>query len=443
MKIPAINLNLVNFKGSTPNTQVQYGVGQRGNLAPLASDTVNFTGKVPDGSKAAKKAAKVVEECISGLPAGKVLNQKAYPDFNYSIAMELKRESEFPMSHVRLCYDKYLDKYVADSNNKDRIIHDLKYRVKEADSIEEKLISEADNNKKKAKAKGELPYLQRVAEARELLSDIIGNRVVMRDASKKAVGTVLHNIAKLVRGEDLMITSIEVYRPVISGIPENILKKYQKELGIKLTDKELKAMKRTDYFSYAWESDIKKLAEACREKNPDLVVEYGKDRPNGYQAIHLNYTLADDKKSKGECQIMGVDIEELKDAVEDAIYKAKCGKKVVPPRVIDFLEKSDDPKAKLLLEKVTDLLNRLKPLSEKEKEAALIAMMTDYTRWAYIGQRLKAILPYNRKVSESFLVAPQEILDRGLGFNQLKPLVKAASDAKKMYKKAMEAKSKN
>jgi len=34
-------------------------------------------------------------------------------------------------------------------------------------------------------------------------------------------------------------------------------------------------------------------------------------------------------------------------------------------------------------------------------------------------------MEYNKKVSEQFLVAPKEILDRGLGFNQLAILARA------------------
>ena len=153
--------------------------------------------------------------------------------------------------------------------------------------------------------------------------------------------------------------------------------------------------------------------------------------------MHQSYRLPDG--STGEEQVMLKSVELLKD-IEDVIYKAKGNKSIISKRVKEFLENSDTPKAKMLLSKITELERRIAPLGD-ENETALVAMVDDYTRWAYVGQALKDLPKFKKTATEQFLVAPKELLARGLGFNQLKPYVKAIADANKMFKDAQKAKS--
>ena len=189
-----------------------------------------------------------------------------------------------------------------------------------------------------------------------------------------------------------------------------------------------------DFFSLASRDSINSYADTCRKRFSNLEVSYGKDRPNGYIAMHQNYKLPDG--STGEEQTMLKSVEILKD-IEDVIYKAKGSKPVISKRVKEFLSNSDSPKAKMLLSKITELERRIAPLGDEE-ETALIAMVDEYTRWAYVGQALKDLPKFKKTATDKFLVAPQELLDKGLGFNQLKPYVKAIADANKMFKEAQQ-----
>ncbi len=439
MKIPAINLNVVNFRANAQNTAPQY-VATYGNLAPLAQDTVNFTGgKSPNVAKVAKKAAKEVaetaEKTVNGLRADKVLDKKAYPDFNYNIAIELERGAEVPMAYRRSIKELYYRRFVSPKDAPEtprRFIAGLKYRIKGAPQIADKLIAVADNLKKKAKEVGDDFGVYSIRDAKALLGDILGDRTVLNVFSKKAGATALATSEQILKDGKQILTEIEVYAPVITSIPDHILTKYEKELGIKLMPKDIKMITQPDFFCMATRDSINSLATTARKKYSKLSVDYGKDRANGYIAMHQNYKLPDG--STGEEQTMLKSVEILKD-IEDVIYKAKGSKPVISKRVREFLSNSDSPKAKMLLSKITELERRIAPLGD-EKETALVAMVDEYTRWAYVGQALKDLPKFRKTATDKFLVAPQELLDKGLGFNQLKPYVKAIADANKMFKEA-------
>lgn len=438
MKIPAINLNVVNFRANAQNTTPQYSTTP-GNLAPLSRDTVNFTGKTLDVGKGAKKVVKAVEETaeqtLNGLRSDKVLSENAYPDFNYAIALDLHSRSEVPMAYRKSIKDQYYRKYLVDKNNPDnpkRFISTLRYRIKGAPQIADKLMAVADDIKKKANEIGDDFGVYSMRDAKALLGDILGDRTVLNIFSKKAGATTLATSEQMVKDGKQILTEIEVYAPVITSIPDHILTKYEKELGIKLMPKDIKMITQPDFFCMATRDSINSLATTARKKYSKLSVDYGKDRANGYIAMHQNYRLPDG--STGEDQTILKSVEILKD-IEDVIYKAKGNKSVISKRVKDFLEASDSPKAKELLKKITELERRLKPLGN-EKETALIAMVDEYTRWAYIGQALKDLPKFAKTATDKFLVAPKELLERGLGFNQLKPYVKAIADANKMFKEA-------
>lgn len=376
------------------------------NLAPLARDTISFSGK----QKVLNEAVGAVVETVNGLRANKVAGGRI-DDFNYKMALELERSAEVPMGYFQNVMNKYFKKFVSTENGDDRIIQNLGFRIKTAEHIDEKLNSVGFRAKQKAIEKGEdLVFYTNKKDAAALIDDIIGGRIVLRDSSRKSVKKVLQILGQIVKDGKFKVKEIESFRPLISSVPEWVQKGYQKDLGIKLDEKKIKAMTRPDFFNYADNKDITELADICRKKYPDLHVNSGKDLPNGYQAIHVNIILPDG--SKGEIQIMGRDIENFKDLLEDAVYKKKCNKKV------DY----------------APLDERLQPLADKNEEALQIAH-TDYTRWTYIGERLKAVESFAHKPREKFLTAPKSIKDRGLGYNQILPLARAA----KAEKKAQEA----
>jgi len=391
------NNNIFQFKKAQNPHMTSYA-----NLAPLAQDTVSFGATK---SKGLKKATEVVTEVAgNALRADKVKPKEKVGDFNYEMAFQLNREAQMPAGYVHNALMLYFKKFDSSYVQKDKQIQSITTRVKEPESIWEKLEGITAKMKGKAREHGEDVYLVSKEDANNMLGDVIGNRIVLRDGSKKTTKMVFDTLAQMVRDGRFKITEIEVYRPMVSAIPLDVLKGY-KRMGLDVDEKTLKAMRlNPDYLSYADSRDVSEFAEVCREFYPDLRVVNGQDLPNGYPAIHVGITLPDG--SKDELQIMDRYVETFKDLVEDDVYKAKGNKTVRHARMKE----------------------RLKPLGDPE-EKELMGRYVPYTRWTYIGQRLKALLwkpmEYNKKVSEQFLVAPKEILDRGLGFNQLAILARA------------------
>ena len=241
--------------------------------------------------------------------------------------------------------------------------------------------------------------------AKAEMGDIIGARITMRDGSKEAVKEVLDAIAAAVNDGKFRIKEIENYRPFITEIPKDIVKRFKKDLGIKLSDKEIQKITTTpEYFSYGSPVDLANFKGVCQKKYREIRA-IDKDLPTGYPAIHLAVELPNGYT--GEIQIIGRDVEALK-FLEDFYYKAKCKKRI----------------------EYTPLAERLQPL-RNENDFELHDRMLDYTRWAYVGQRLKGVISHTKKIDSKFLVADQYLLDRQLGFNQNVGLCNAAAEARK------------
>jgi len=141
------------------------------------------------------------------------------------------------------------------------------------------------------------------------------------------------------------------------------------------------------------------FAKACRIETPVF-----KSLKTGYPAIHLGIMTPEGYKA--ELQIMGCNVEALKE-IEDIYYKAKCGKHIPD-----------------------ELAERFTPLMPKTSVPEVQDLMVKYTRDAYLFERLKADKRFNSRVDTEFLVAPQELLDLGLGFNQTAPLIRKAKKNK-------------
>lgn len=404
-----LNKNFSFAQNNTKNNKSVQNSYMNSNLAPLSRDTVSF------GSKKIKKGVKVVEEIvegtINGLRKEKVKDGVTH-DFEFTVASALERDAVVPMGYFKDVMNQYFKKMVSEDMNSDKIIHHLGFRIKDEESIFEKMQTLGYKKTQEAIENGqEMFFLRGKEDAQALLGDIIGGRIVLRDDSKKAVKKVLGVLGDMVDDGVFKITKIESYRPVIDSIPDWVLKGYKTDLNMKFDDKQLKAMTKPDFFSYAASEDIATLAGIARKRFSGLDVNFGRDLPNGYQAMHINVELPDG--SIAEIQIMGRDVEIFKDLLEDDVYKRRCLKKV----------------------KYQPLHERLAPLVD-ENEKELQAAHVDYTRWVYIGQRLKAPKKYTSKIAEKFLTAPQSILDRGLGYNQITHLGHEAREYEKALKKA-------
>ena len=376
---------------------------QNSNIVPLNRDVVSFGGSK---DKVLKKVAETVTDIASGnkLRADKVTPDTKIADVNYGLAITLEKEAQIPMNYLRTTLNRYLGSLVSVDNRADRPIYDLGFRIKDRDSIAEKLESIAKKFTPEDAEPGQLVTITKEMAKAEM-GDIIGARITMRDGSKEAVKEVLDGLAAAVNDGKLRIKEIENYRPFVTEIPKDIVKRFKKDLGIKLSDKEIQKITTTpEYFSYGSPVDLANFKGVCKKKYREIKA-VDKDLPTGYPAIHLAVELPNGYT--GEIQIIGRDVEALK-FLEDFYYKAKCKKKI----------------------EHTPLAERLKPL-RNENDFELQDRMLDYTRWAYVGQRLKGVISHTKKIDSKFLVADQYILDRQLGFNQNVGLCNAAAEARK------------
>ena len=146
--------------------------------------------------------------------------------------------------------------------------------------------------------------------------DIVGARIVLGESSYASTGRVLNAIAQASKDGLLKIKQIEAHIPDEKRIP----------LGSSISD-----------FLYATDEQLKQLERATGAK---FITNVSK---SGYMGIHLDIELNDESICKnekfagycGEIQIMGRDVELLKD-VEDLCYKLKDNKGIVHEAYEDF-----------------------------------------------------------------------------------------------------------
>jgi hypothetical protein len=353
---------------------------------------VSFTSK----NKAVKKALNTASDLIKSAEVREDKQLEGSGIVPVSICQQLYRETIVPFGYFDSIMNKYFGKYVADANNPNRIIREVKTDHKKVTSVHEKLEAIAEKEKKRIEDAGGLYIFGGIEEARSQVKDLVRGCIVLRDSSKSSVKKVFQIFEKMLKdGVVSKFTEVENYYPVLDSVPDWVIRGYQKDLGIKLDNKKINAMTKFDSFSYPDLNDLKDFVSVAKKYNPNLEPLYGKDLENGYQGLHVNAELPDG--TIVEIQISGHDVHDLKTRIEDYIYKKRCKKKVKNPALEEVLE----------------------PLAD-EKEKALQAMHANYMRFAYIGQRLLPQLKFGEKHSHTrFLTAPKPILERGLGLNQL------------------------
>ena len=362
------------------------------NLRPLQSDTVSFGMK----DKIAKKALSKAKDLVRTAEVREDKQLEGSGIVPVSISQQLYKETIVPFGYFDNIMNKYFGKYVADANNPNRIIREIKTDHKKATSVHEKLEAIAEKEKGKIEEAGGLYKFGGIEEARSQVKDLVRGCIVLGDSSKLSVKKVLQIFRDMLKdGAVTKFTEVENYYPVLDSVPDWVIRGYQKDLGIKLDSKKIKAITKFDSFSYPDLNDLKDFVSFAKKYNPNLEPLYSKDLENGYQGLHVNAELPDG--TIVEIQISGHDVHDLKTKIEDFIYKKRCNKKVKNPALNEKLE----------------------PLADK-KEKALQVMHANYMRFAYVGQRLLPRLKYGEKHSHTrYLTAPKPILERGLGINQL------------------------
>lgn len=386
------NQNKINNYSQTKVSNNSLKTKSYPNLRPLASDTVSFSGRNKIANNALSKAKDLVR--TAEVREDKQLEGSGIVPM--SICQQLFKETIVPFGYFDNIMNKYFGKFVADANNPNRIIMEVKTDHKKVKNIHEKLEGIAEKEQKRIEEAGGLYIFGGIEEARINVKDLVRGCIVLRDSSKSSVKKVLQIFKEMLKdGAVTKFTEVENYYPVLDSFPDWVIKGYQKDLGIKLDDKKIKAITKFDSFSYPDLNDLKDFVSFAKKYNPNLEPLYGKDLENGYQGLHVNAELPDG--TIAEIQIYGHDVHDLKTRIEDKIYKKRCNKGVNNPALDVVLE----------------------PLADKS-EKPLQAMHANYMRFAYVGQRLLEPLEYGQKHSHTrFLTAPKPILDRGLGLNQL------------------------
>ena len=157
---------------------------------------------------------------------------------------------------------------------------------------------------------GQLPSTETHAGIKLYASDIVGARIVLREADTKYTKAVFNAIKAAVLDGKLKITTIENNVPDPEKLPK----------GQKLSD-----------YVYATDATLNSLKKAS---GADLITNKSK---SGYTAVHINVDFSDCDFAKrdprysgfkGEIQIIGREVEDLKE-IEDLCYKLKDNKNAI------------------------------------------------------------------------------------------------------------------
>ena len=273
-------------------------------LAPLQKDIVCF--------KANEKKPEIPEEnTFSGTPVtdaerarlarelGKIIKNESQCQF-------VSRNATVSEKNLKHILDYRLSEFIFDKKkNPDGPIMPIQTRVKTPESIKEKTMDAlADlilNNKEQFN-------VYEPEDIKKTIGDIVGARVTLRKSDKSETSKIIQRLIEAVEAGELKITKIENYVP--------------KEI-----DEDLK------YFN---EEDLEELAKAVnkrRKPNERAISVSNKSKSTGYMALHIDIDLSNrnyvekNNDYKGEIQIVGYDVEKLKD-VEDYCYKVKQGKDI-------------------------------------------------------------------------------------------------------------------
>ncbi len=270
--------NIVTGSNNSLNPNVSYK-----NLNQPAKDTVSFSG------------------------GEKILKTKTH-EITYDLAKKVYNNANEDLINIKWVLKKYLKPLIATNTTPENPICPekigLKYRIKGPESIREKATSRGITRMKDL----------------VLIGDIIGARVILRDAKKNSVEKILKQLSTAVRNGDLKLVEVENHYPV----PEA---------------------------SYATEKALKAIA---KEANLPVITEETK---SGYRAIHL--TAKTKHGYHAEIQIMGRDVEDLKE-IEDICYKIRCKKgvpakyRLIEEEVKPAIESLSKPNEKLYMRYIND-----------------------------------------------------------------------------------------
>ena len=204
----------------------------------------------------------------------------------YDLARQVVEDAKPDAQQLNYILRKTLSRYVASAKNPNGPIcaggRGLHVRVKTEDSLRDKLTKRG---------------IKTMYGARNV-GDLIGGRIVLRDSSPRHVDAILKALAKAHTQGIINICEIEKWTPRAGKMYKN-----DRDLG------------------YGTSKGLLELENAT-----GLISSVG-PQDSGYPAIHIG--IRTKNGFKAEIQIMGVDVEDLKD-IEDLGYKIRCGTPIPP-----------------------------------------------------------------------------------------------------------------
>ncbi|MBE7706246.1 MAG: hypothetical protein E7Z91_03265 [Cyanobacteria bacterium SIG30] len=249
--------------------------GIKGNLAPLQTDTITFSGKKetkPANIQIDQRADKQVDN------ENKFLYSRLKP-----VAKKIVENSEEYYENYRKTLEKiFKDCCKIRGKEAKNQVGTLYTNLKSQDSILVKLV------------RGNITTPD---EAKEKISDIIRARIVLQTGDKKESQVVFQRILNAIKKDELKLLKIKDY------VNRNT----------------------TGYLSTTY---MNKITEETRDKQTNAEVQQ-KQKSSGYIATHLIFQLKNGHKA--ELQIMGPNVALAKE-VEDVIYKIETSDKVLNPK---------------------------------------------------------------------------------------------------------------
>ncbi len=286
------------------------------------------------------------------------VGEKILPEGAKSVPFDLVKrvvqEAQADAQELTFILKKYLSKYVATSKNPEAPIIEGKrgihVRVKTENSLRDKLTAREITTMYGAKNVG----------------DVIGGRIVLRNSSPKEVDKILKAISDAHKQGALNIYEIEKWIPKAGKIYADT-----RDLG------------------YGSSKGLAELEKATGLKSSVA------PQDSGYPAIHIG--IKTKNGFKAEIQIMGVDVEDLKE-IEDLGYKIRCGKPI--PTLYNPMRSSLYPAFKVL------------------EENKLEDHYMDYVNDSYLFALNYPIQKYNSRKKAPFLQIPY-FLPKELDFTNM------------------------
>ena len=335
--------NIAPFKVNKYNNSI----AKYANLAPLACDTVTFTGSKPHE------------------PLNKAL-MEAFD--NQEVCRYVYENAQQANNNLSDFLKKVMKPYMFSESNKNGVVHEIKTRIKSPESIREKVTDKLAHAIKHNTTQTFNP--EDAESIKKNCNDIIGGRVILREPTQAKTSALIDSIIKEITDPNiplekrLKITKIEHY------VPEGVDKKLE-------------------YFDA---DDLERLKDAVNKTFGTNIEVVRNPKTTGYMALHLDVDLSDDDlKAKnngyiGEIQIVGLDVSLLKD-VEDLCYKLKGAKEIKGGHVA-YAPFSD----------------YFKKYMENSGNPNIKEDFDTYTRKAYLYQRLRE--PVDKKQSKKSYVFP-------------------------------------